>query len=297
VDVSTVKNLLIPLGLVITTVISSWAINYLPVIEQSRAKAPLIAKLAVEALIFAVFFNFLEDTLNILQNTDAEKSVKILAQVFVFTLLLFCAQIFYDVLQLLPCTHKSKDITNLDPKDGDGTVESKSGENNKDKQASIRRDKLKRANSFLSQNLEDPTFKTINANFNQLITTPEHRKRASEWVERRANDWIENLQISDYKNCGVTNSNGSEFCNDLRQHLKLLQQNIESGIASSPKKSRERINQSTGSPVPYQHALIDIQTLINRELEQDEKAREWLREEGIQALQRYMQRLIDCVDQ
>ena len=289
---STVQKFLIPLILVITAVISGWAVNQLPAIEQSRSKIFLTVKLAFEVLIFAVFINLLEDAFKVLRTVTTEESTRTLAIGFILGLLLFLTQIVYDIFQLFQCKPDLSKMTTLEK--GKSV---KSVEDSKSNNTLIEEERFEQARDLFNQNSEDILLKAISSDLDQLGTTPEHRKRASQWIELKADNWISNLHIIDYKSYGVTNGNSSKFCDDLKQHLKLLQRNVEDGIGRTPKKSREKVTQSIGSPVPYKFALTNIQAFMNSELEQDRQAREWLKPEGIQALKRYMQRLIDSIDQ
>jgi hypothetical protein len=126
------------------------------------------------------------------------------------------------------------------------------------------------------------------------MASSEERNLAVQWVKVRKGEWLDQIQVSNYKNYGIDNHNIFEFCQDVADLIELLQRNVQRGLAATPRRSKPPVLRRIPDSLPHHAAIGNISTLVKQELENEVGP---LRKEVKEMILLYMELLVDNIDQ
>lgn len=269
----------------IANAIISFVINKLSEPRVSRRNYRLFIKLVIEGIfLVAAVGTWVES----LKPENQEQTQGTASWMYLVVVILLSVQILWDIYPFIPWHPRSTDQESV--RRDDTFVqndETKSIMKNPKVQTAISSIEASGSNAFL--NAVRP--------IEEFNSTQTNRNRAAEWVRTKIEKWTEEeIRLEDYREFGVSSSNVKEFCEDVKEHLRLLCKNLENAKNTPPRLSKPPIAQRIDSSLAYRHALTTIQSRMEKELAQNEEVRKHLQEGGVQSLKKYMKNLIERID-
>jgi hypothetical protein len=119
--------------------------------------------------------------------------------------------------------------------------------------------------------------------------------RAANWIQVRTNseEWTRDIKPSDFSEYGINRQNIDEFKNELNQHLKVLQKNLNEMKPDGLPCKRGASQKIATNRLAYKDAL---QTVILPKLEEELECDEILEDEACEQIRHYMRTLIRIAD-
>lgn len=169
--------------------------------------------------------------------------------------------------------------------------------NRKDEEITELKDVINTAKNLAKEKGDNEILEILNG-ISLIAATEEGRSQvlsqASDWIKIKtdADVWTDALESSEFSEYGITNQNIQEFRDEIKQHLKALQENLQDMLPDGIPRKRGVSQKVASSRLAYKRAMM----IISRKIDPDLKNSYELDDSVKEQIKAYMERFVDVVD-